>query len=195
MSHSSSVPALLRDPEFFAQLTTFDDDLAAEARKEGCPHCGGALHAANFPRKPRGAPFDLGEDYERRLSFCCADCRRRATPRSMRFLGRKLYLGAVVLLVGAMQHGVSPQRANRLRDFFGVDRRTLARWRVWWLSTFAESPFWRSARAMLREPAASESLPSSLLTCFGGTEQERLDSTLRFLLPVTSAPGLQSSVM
>ena len=32
----------------------------------------------------------LGPAYDRRLSFCCADCRKRLTPVSVRFLGRKV---------------------------------------------------------------------------------------------------------
>jgi hypothetical protein len=38
-----------------------------------------------------------------RFSFCCDrdGCRNRATPPSVRFLGRKVYLGAVVMLISA----------------------------------------------------------------------------------------------
>ncbi|NLS97786.1 MAG: hypothetical protein GXX96_37065 [Planctomycetaceae bacterium] len=35
-------------------------------------------------------------------------CRKRTTPLSVRFLGRKVYLGAVVVLVAAMRQGPSP---------------------------------------------------------------------------------------
>src|SRR5207245_1492977 len=118
-------------------LLTIDEDLAARARAAGCG-CGGVLHAASYPRKPRGGPNDLGAEHEHRLSFCCArrDCRGRMTPPSVRFLGRKVYLGAVVVLVAVLQHGVTPRRAERLHALFGVSVRTLARWRGFWQETF-----------------------------------------------------------
>ena len=44
------------------------------------------------------------EEYAERFSFCCAvdGCRKRATPPSLRFLGRKVYLATVVTLISAM---------------------------------------------------------------------------------------------
>jgi len=53
-----------------------------------CPPC--------YPRKPRGIPFVPEESYEYRLRFCCAEdgCRRRITPPSVRFFGRKVFLSA-----------------------------------------------------------------------------------------------------
>src|SRR6266568_3714215 len=80
-------------------LLRFDDDLAEQARQSGCG-CGGKLHSARYPRKPRGVPEELQEDYSRRRSFCCAEegCRKRTTPASFRFLSRRVYVAAVVIL-------------------------------------------------------------------------------------------------
>ncbi len=65
--------AILSDPSFWALLLRLDEDLAAEARAAGCPHCGAPLHSGDYPRKPRGiARSVLGPAYERRLSLCCA---------------------------------------------------------------------------------------------------------------------------
>jgi len=64
--------ALLRDANLYDLLLTFDRALAAGARAAGCVVCGGSLHSARYPRKPRGGPDDLGPDYAMRLSFCCA---------------------------------------------------------------------------------------------------------------------------
>ena len=74
--------AWLSDGRLYAVLQYCDEDLAAERRARGCAHCGAALHAAHYPRKPRGVPRALIPEYGRRLSFCCArqDCRSRATP-------------------------------------------------------------------------------------------------------------------
>ena len=59
-----------------------------------------------------------------RLSFCCDrdGCRKRTTPPSVRFLGRKVYLGAIVILISAMRQGPSPRRVRELSARFGVDR-------------------------------------------------------------------------
>jgi hypothetical protein len=62
----------LRDATLYDRLLAFDHDLAAEARAAGCAFCGGVLHSARYPRKPRGGPDELGPDYATRLSFCCA---------------------------------------------------------------------------------------------------------------------------
>ena len=41
-------------------------------------------------------------------------CRRRHTPPSVRFLGRRVYAGLVVVLVSAMHHGLKPERVQML---------------------------------------------------------------------------------
>ena len=107
--------ALLADARFHKLLLAFDSDLAAAARAAGCARCGGVLHSAKFRRKPRGSPAGLGEACDQRLSFCCAVdlCRKRATPPSFRFLGRKAWLGAVVVLVCAMRQGEPPHGSFR----------------------------------------------------------------------------------
>jgi hypothetical protein len=91
---------LLVDKRFFGLLLRLDEDLATQARAAGCVVCGRRVHTGNFRRQARGVPRGLEAHYEWRFSFCCADreCRKRLTPRSMRFLGRKIYLGAVVVL-------------------------------------------------------------------------------------------------
>src|SRR6185312_6171232 len=61
--------AVLADAKFHAQLLVFDRDLSASARAAGCRRCGGALHSARFPRKPRGGPAGLDKEYDRRFSF------------------------------------------------------------------------------------------------------------------------------
>jgi hypothetical protein len=101
--------AVLADARFHKQLLVFDGDLSAATRAAGCGQCGGTLHSAPFPRKPRGVPVGLGKEYGQRFSFCCAvdGCRKRTTLPSLRFLGRKVYLATVVTLISAMQHGAT----------------------------------------------------------------------------------------
>ena len=123
---------ILNDTNFYRYLLKLDEDLAAEARGKGC-ECGGKLHRALYPRKPRRVPEELEEDYSRRHSFCCArdGCRKRTTPPSFRFLSRRVYVSVVVVLVTALRHGDTPGRVAQLREVVGVSRRTLERWRQW----------------------------------------------------------------
>ena len=170
-------------------LAQIDAELAATARARGC-RCGGTLHRASYPRKPRGVPTELlGDDYDRRESFTCAEdgCRTRTTPPVTRFLGRKVYLGAIVVLVTALQQGPTPFGARRLKELFGVSRATLVRWGTWWREAFAASRFWQAARGWLASPVANGELPRALLDCFSGDAHDQLVSILRFLSPITSA--------
>jgi hypothetical protein len=97
----------------------------------------------SYSRKPRGRPCRLRPDHDRRFSFCCAvdGCRSRATPPSLRLLGRKVYLATIVVLVAILRHGVTTSRIDRLSQVVGVDRRTVERWRTWWHERFPITPF------------------------------------------------------
>jgi hypothetical protein len=111
------------------------------------------------------------------------------TPPSVRFLGRRVYLGAVLVLVSAMQQGPNRVRMAKLRELFGVSRWTVCRWRHWWLELFGQTRFWQEHRGLLREPPARQTLPLSLLDAFIDPElRERLIALLRFLSPL-SVPG------
>jgi hypothetical protein len=178
--------ALLRDTRLYDLLYRLDEDLAARARGEGCG-CGGVLHGARYPRKPRGGPPELGPEHGRRLSFCCAreGCRRRKTPPSVRFLGRRVYFGAVVVLVSALRDGLSARRVRELHALLGVDARTLRRWRQWWRHAFVASRFWKVARSRFVPPVAEGALPRSLLERFEGTPPQPLVAALRFVTPIS----------
>jgi hypothetical protein len=180
--------ALLGDARLFQQLLRFDEDLAARVRASGCP-CGGRLHSARFPRKPRGGLVDV-EGYDYRLSFCCdrEGCRSRMTPPSLRFLGRRVYLGAVVVLVSAMMRGLTSWRVAALCRLVGADRRTLERWRRWWQEVFPSTPLWRDAKARFMPPVEESALPASLLKGFAGSRRAQLVGVLKLLLPATTSP-------
>jgi len=178
--------AVLNDARFHEQLLTFDRDIAQAARAEGCPRCTGALHSARFLRKPRRVPAGVSDEYGQRFSFCCAvdGCRGRMTPSSLRFLGPKVYLATVVTLVTAMQQGVTAARLQHLSTELGIDRRTLGRWRKWWLATFAGS-FRPVAMAAFMPPLDLAGVPARLLDRFVGEVREKLVLLLRFLGPLT----------
>jgi len=181
---------ILRDGKVYELMERVDADLAARAGAEGCVHCGGRLHRGDYRRKPRRGPAN----WDRRHSFCCDrdGCRKRKTPPSVRFLGRKVYVGVVVVLVAAMMHGASEQRVKRLREVLGIDRRTLSHWRKWWTETFGQSDFWKGERGRLREPVRVDRMPLSLVEVFAAGHREGLLKLMKFLSPITtgSCPGV-----
>ena len=179
---------LLQDSRLYPFLFTIDREFAEQARAAGC-HCSGRVHRADYDRKPRGGPSGLGPEYERRFSFCCAreGCRNRKTPPSVRFLGRRVYLGAVVLLVSAMQGGITERRAAELQQRIGVSRRTLWRWRSWWREAFPSSEFWKRERGRFMPSLNASTLPASLHERFTGEDdRSRLIQALSFLAPLTT---------
>jgi len=182
----------LADQEVFQLLEKVDGDLTEEARAQGCLLCGGKLYRSDYERKPRGGPL-----WEVRFSLCCGKegCRRRHTPPSVRFLGRRVYAGLVVVLVSAMNHGLKPERVQRLREALKIDLRTLERWRQWWLVTFVESSFWREARARFMPPLCQKTLPLSLCLSFEVERRDRLLDLLQFLAPITTPTAWKELVM
>ena len=184
---------LLKDGVLCKLLEKVDDDLAEEARQGGCEHCGEEkLHRGDYKRQPLGGP-----GWDKRRSFNCAKegCRKRKTPPSVRFLGRKVYAGVVVVLVSAMMHGVKPKRVERLRHELGIDRRTLERWRVWWVETFVQSGFWKVSKARFMPGLAEENMPLSLVMNFGAKRRDGMLKLLAFLSPITVPGGLEGLAM
>lgn len=177
-------------------LPRIDADLAAKAQAAGCPACGGRLDVANYPRKPRGAD-GLGDDYELRASFCCAvdGCRRRRTPPSVRFLGRKVYVGAIVVLASALVRGPTKRSVTKLSAAIGITRRTLARWCRWWSTTFATSRFWESVRGRFMPTVEVAMLPASVLSRMTMNVDEPVVALLHLLAPISTRPGLEASGM
>ena len=174
----------LQRSQFFLFLIRLDEELAAQAQAEGCS-CGGVLHRANYPRKPRGCPSAaLRDAFSSRLSFCCSRCRRRTTSVSVRFLGRRVYLGLVVVLCSA-RHAGQNTAAARLCEALAVPLRTLQRWRRWWREDFMQTPLWQAMCARFMPPVSAQGLPGELLARFAGEATEALQRLLRFLAPIT----------
>lgn len=157
------------DDSFYELLQRLDQERANEAQEEGCPWCGGRLHRANYARKPRGGPLGMDPAYGQRLSFCCATdgCRRRVTPPSVRFMGRRVYLAVAVVLCSALHAGQAPRHVTRLRQLLGSgmgpSRRTLAQWLAWWRESLPQSSLWQVLRARLMPPVCPQALPGALL--------------------------------
>ena len=178
---------ILADIRFHDLLLDCDRDLADERQRQCCANCGARLDVANFNRKPRGRPLKLGREHDRRFSFCCRrdGCRSRATPPSLRFLGRRVYVATIVVLIAILQSGASAARIERLAAVVPVPPRTIARWRRWWRDKFTTTPFWQIARAGFMPPVIADTLPGALLKRFSGDERDRLIALLRFIRPIT----------
>jgi len=180
--------AFFNDSRFYQFLFRIDQDIAAEVQAGGCS-CGGVLHSACYPRKPRGIRCALDESCESRLSFCCAidGCRRRCTPPSVRFLGRKVYLGALVILVMAMEHGLSAKRRKQLIEQLDLYPQTLARWHRWWRKIFPASRCWQANRGRFIPPVDISQLPGALLGRLSPEDlQHRVCLLLQLLAPLTT---------
>ena len=175
--------AVLQDPAFFHFLTRIDEEFASAIRVSRCPCCSGPLHVADYPRKPRGCPAAVREEYSWRLSFTCGPCDARTTSPSVRFAGRRGHLSVVLML--ASPPGSSSGQA--LCNLLSIPARTLQRWRTWWRVDFALTPFWQSVRERFMPPVLTERLPSSLLERFDAGEMaDRLAQALRFVAPLTT---------
>ena len=178
---------LLGDSRFHSLLLRIDTDFAQRTRKDRCGFCDSALHSARYPRLPRGAPLSSQDSY--RFSFCCSreGCRRRTTPPSVRFLGRHVYLGIVVVLVTALRQGPTPRGRRILADEFDVDERTIRRWQLWWRETFPRTAVWKEMKARLNSDVVETEIPLALVECFGAfNSRDGLARLLVFLAPLSA---------
>jgi len=176
--------AIAQDPSFFRFLSQIDAELAADTRGSGCSHCSGRLHTSDFPRKPRGCPAAVIEEYSWRLSFTCGRCDSRATPPSVRFMGRRVYVAATLMLSSPP----GSASARELQRSLGISHRTVLRWRRWWTQEFPHTRLWRSVRSRLMPPIASCDLPRGLLDRLDSRiPAARLTQALRLLSPLSAS--------
>ena len=173
--------------DFYQSLYEEDARIAQQTRESGCS-CGGALHQSNYPRKARGIHPEYDHFFQFRFSFCCDQqgCRKRKTPFSVRFLGRKVYI-AVFFIVLCL----CPVLAKPLV----LCLQTLRRWQLFWSDTFVRSVFWQNNKAVLAVVFDEQSLPFSLFNVFLGSLSQRLFSLLKFLRPLTTAKNKARNLM
>ncbi len=176
---------VLQDPTFFRYLTQIDREFAALTRAGRCVECAGPLHVADYPRKPRGCPASVCEEYSRRFSFTCGRCDARATAQSVRFAGRRMYV-AVMLMLASPPSSMSGQR---LSELLGVPGSTVQRWRTWWRRELPTTTFWKSACTRFMPPLVNDDLPLSMVERFDGSAPiDRLVQALRFVAPLSTRP-------
>ena len=179
--------SLLRDARFSGLLMDIDRGRLEQVRSAGCSKCGGPLHSGHFERKPGGvlvASDQLPEGYRLRFDLCCGWCRRRTLPESVRFLGRKVFLGVVIAVATVLVRGADRNATERLRRELGMSRSTLARWCRWWRALPQTAP-WLSTRGTLPVELDEQALPASLLDRYSGDAADRMQLLLRWLRPWT----------
>jgi hypothetical protein len=177
----------LLNTTFHSFLLSIDQELFEKIKKTGCA-CGGKLHQANYPRSPLGIPSPLRSHYEERFGLCCNVCRKRTTPPSVRFFGRRWYPAALLVLISALTLGINERRLNQVRHHFGitVSESTWKRWRKWWRQSFEATAFWQQAKCFALKAIETKTLfPRALFVLFQGTIEEKMRLLLRFLSPLT----------
>jgi len=97
-----------------------------------------------------------------------------------------VYPGLIVVLVSAMNNGLSPKRIAEVRRTLAVSRATWNRWRKWWLNQFIQTRFWKAARALFMPVISVSALPASLCERFGADQLPGMLNLLRFLGPITT---------
>ena len=173
--------------EFFEGLTAIDAAIVERVAKEPCGDCGGPLYRSDFPRKPRvGLLAAAVEALSRRFSLCCGrdGCRRRVTPPSVRFLGRRVYAGVIVILVSAF--ALAAVTASAVVRTTGVPARTTRRWLRWWREPFTTSAAFVELSARLVPAPDRRQLPASLLERLGGDGAAPLAKLMTWLAPITT---------
>jgi hypothetical protein len=180
--------------EFFKGLTAIDAAIVERASAEPCGDCGGPLYRGDYPRKPRGGLLaPAAEAFTRRFSLCCGreGCRHRATPPSVRFLGRRVYVGAVVILASVVALATAVVREAERRS--GVPARTARRWLRWWRGPFTTSaPFMQLSARMVPGPSRI-TLPLSILDRLAGGPAARVRRLLAWLAPITTGSSPDGS--
>jgi len=174
--------------EFFEGLVAVDESIVTRVAAEGCVRCGGPLYRGDYPRKPRGGLVGAdAESFDRRFSLCCGQegCRRRATPPSVRFLGRRVYVGAVVIVASAIALAATTARA--IRAATGLSARTTRRWLRWWRGAFTKTSVFAELCARLVPAVSRIALPLSVLERMTGVPEARVRNLLAWLAPITTA--------
>ena len=173
--------------EFFEGLVAIDEAIVERAAAEPCRDCGGPLHRGDYPRKPRlGQLVDAADSFDRRFSLCCGreGCRHRATPPSVRFLGRRVYVGAVVIVASAI--ALTTIAASAIVRATGVPARTTRRWLRWWQGPFTTtSPFAELSAHLIPAPERRR-LPASLLERLAVDPSRAVAKLLAWLAPITT---------
>ena len=82
----------------------------------------------------------------------------------MRYLGRRVYVGAAVLLASVLVEVTAA--AAEILEQTGIPARTVRRWQAWWRTGFVSSRLFREERGRFMPPLAEAGLPATLIERF-----------------------------
>jgi hypothetical protein len=173
--------------EFFEGLMGVDAAIVEKASGEACRFCGGRLHRGDYPRKPRGGLIGrAAESFRVRFSLCCGEegCRRRATPPSVRFLGRRVYVAAVVIVASVV--ALASATASAASRATGIASRTTRRWLRWWRGPFTTTPVFVELSGRFLPSVSRRRLPTSILERLTSVPEARVRQLLGWLMPLTT---------
>jgi hypothetical protein len=110
-------------------------------------------------------------------------------PPSVRFLGRRVYVGAAVIVASVI--ALAAVTAAAIRKRTGIPPRTTRRWIAWWRGPFVTTDVFKELSARVLPPPALLDLPTSILDRFAGPATAKLAKLLEWLAPLTttSMPG------
>ena len=163
------LPELLQKASLFHLLYRIDESLLKEEQAKACSYCCGSLYQSNYMRKPRGGPENIPDNYLLRFSLCCGNecCRKRTLPPSCRFMQRRVYWAAVILVVMALrQNRENSVSAGKLERMFGISRNTLKSWFKYFREEFPVSEQWHRIRGLVAATVGNSELPGALLRFF-----------------------------
>jgi hypothetical protein len=173
--------------EFFAWLEQLEEEITLRVAAGKCAECGGPLHRSDYARKPRGGLFAAeGEGSVVRFSLCCGreGCRKRATPPSLRFLGRRVYLGVAVIVASIVAQALAT--AAEIQRATEVPGRTVRRWLGWWRGPFLSTEVFVAIRARWVGVAVDQ-IPESIVARLEAAPQEQVRILLELLAPLTTS--------
>ena len=176
---------VLLNDKSWEKLYNLDKEEAQRVKKRNCLDCGGKLDSSNYLRKPRG--FETQKRFEVRFSFCCRNCRKRHTPKSLRFLGRKVYWFFVVVL-SSYQVEQRQESIFKLSNLLRLCERTLCRWIWQWNSRVAFSSIWKKLKGLLQLPLLGDKFITELWSHFELSEDKletKILHLLNFLSPLS----------
>jgi hypothetical protein len=102
----------------------------------------------------------------------------------VRFLGRRVYVGAIVVLAAAIM--LAQTTAAAAYRATGIAPRTLRRWLRWWRDVFPDTRVFAELSARVVPPPCRQELPLSLLVKLSGSPTDRVTTLLVWLAPLTT---------
>lgn len=174
---------------FWLAIYAIDEQITKLFHTQFCNRCPnkGKLYRSDYPRKPRGVPSSVEHLFQFRFSFCCAICRRRNTPPSIRFLGRRVYVAIFIILI------LFPGAANLHEKLAQLPPQSFAkitfhRWITWWSCIIPFSAVWKKLVGILPPNIENQFLPLFIMEQFikkYSDIEKAIQAMLEFISPIS----------